>query len=679
MNVFELFATLGLDTSEFDSALSGAETAAGSFGASIAGGLATAGRIGATAVAATTAAVVAGSAAFVSGVSNVSEYANEIDKMSQKLGMTAESYQEWDFIMQHAGASITSMQTGMRTLASAVETGNEAFQTLGLTEEQLASMSQEELFGATIEALQNVEDTTQRTYLAGQLLGRGATELGPLLNMTAEEVEAMRQEVHDLGGVMSDEAVAAGAQYQDSLQNMQTALSGVRNNLLGEFMPAFSTVMDGLAAIFSGDEGGLETVRQGVEDFAVQMNETLPVFISLAGDILGVLGDALIANLPQIIDIGSQVIEQLANSLISNIGPIMSSAVLLISRIGSSLIQALPDLARAAVGIINQLGQFLVENAPDLMAATTEVIITLAELLTDPESLQTMIELSLQLILAIAQGLTEATPELVAVIPVIIENVAIAIFNSFPAIIETVSGLIDSVVTLVLDLLIGGWTRMKNDATTQLSAVFSVISGALENIKAKFSEIFSGIFEAVTGKIDEIKTYITSGIENARDTAAGILDSIKQKFTDIFEGAKEIVSNAIDYIKGLFDFEWSLPDITLPHFNIEGGVAPYGLGGQGTFPSISVDWYAKAMSQPMILDEAAIFGAANGRLLGGGEAGAEMIYGRDNLMNDITAAVSSVIGGGQPLVIPIYIGSEKLDEFMINSNQRSNYISGGRG
>lgn len=679
MNVFELFATLSLDTSEFDSALSGAETAAGSFGSSIAGGLVTVGRIGATAVAATTAAVVAGSAAFVSGVSNVSEYANEIDKMSQKLGMSAESYQEWDFIMQHAGASITSMQTGMRTLASAVETGNEAFQTLGLTEEQLAGMSQEELFGATIEALQNVEDTTQRTYLAGQLLGRGATELGPLLNMTAEDVESMRQEVHDLGGVMSDEAVAAGAQYQDSLQNMQTALSGVRNNLLGEFMPAFSTVMDGLAAIFSGDEGGLETVRQGVEDFAAQMNETLPTFITLAGDILGVLGDALIANMPQIIDIGSQVIEQLANSLISNIGPITSSAVLLISRIGSSLIQALPDLARAAIGIITQLNQFIVDNAPSLISAATEVIITLAELLTDPESMQTMIELSLQLILAIAQGLTEATPELVAVIPVIIENVAIAIFNSFPAIIETVSGLIDSVVTLVLDLLIGGWTRMKNDATTQLSAVFSVISGALENIKAKFSEIFSGIFEAVTGKIDEIKSYITSGIENARDTAAGILDSIKQKFTDIFEGAKEIVSNAIDYIKGLFDFEWSLPDISLPHFNIEGGVAPYGLGGQGSFPSISVDWYAKAMSQPMILDEAAIFGAANGRLLGGGEAGAEMIYGRDNLMNDITAAVSSVIGAGQPLVIPIYIGSEKLDEFMINSNQRSNYISGGRG
>lgn len=81
----------------------------------------------------------------------------------------------------------------------------------------------------------------------------------------------------------------------------------------------------------------------------------------------------------------------------------------------------------------------------------------------------------------------------------------------------------------------------------------------------------------------------------------------------------------------------------------------------------------------MLLDQASIFGAADGRLLGGGEAGREMIYGHDNLMNDIAAAVSNAMGGGQTLVFPIYIGAEKIDEFMINSNQRVNFINGGRG
>ena len=495
MNVFELFATLGLDTSNFDSALSKAEQSAGSFGSSIAGGLATAGRIGATAVAATTAAVVAGSAAFVSGVSNVAEYADNIDKMSQKLGMSAESYQEWDFIMQHAGTSIESMQTGMKTLASAAETGNAAFEALGFTQEQLAGMSQEELFGATIEALQNVEDTTQRTYLAGQLLGRGATELGPLLNMSAEEVEGMREQVHELGGVMSDEAVSAGAGFQDSLQNMQTALAGVRNNLLGEFLPSFSTVMDGLAAIFSGDEGGLEMVRQGVEDFAAQMNETLPTFITLAGDILGVLGDALIENLPQIIDIGSQVIGQLAEGIIANLPQLISAGLSIITRIGSGLIEALPELTTAALDIIMMLGQFLVENAPAMIEATTQVIIELVTLLTDPENLNTMIDMSLQIILAVADGLVAAAPQLAAAIPVVIGNLVMALVGAFPQILTTLGDLIGDAGALIMQLVMGlGGTSL----------------------------------EEVIGIFGSIGDEIQAGLDNALGTVTTVLGDIKQ-------------------------------------------------------------------------------------------------------------------------------------------------------
>ena len=84
----------------------------------------------------------------------------------------------------------------MKTLANAATTNSAAFKELGISQKDLANMSQEQLFEATIAGLQNVEDTTQRTYLAGKLLGKGATELGALLNTSAEETQAMRDRVH---------------------------------------------------------------------------------------------------------------------------------------------------------------------------------------------------------------------------------------------------------------------------------------------------------------------------------------------------------------------------------------------------------------------------------------------------------------------------------------------------
>ena len=218
MDVFDLYAKISLDTSGYDAGLQNASNTTKSFGSKLGSGLKSAAKLATTAFAAISGAAVAATGAFISGAKEVAEYGDNIDKMSQKMGMSAEAYQEWDAVMQHSGTSMETMKAGMKTLANAVESGNEAFQRIGLTQEELAKMSQEDIFAATIEGLQNVEDVTERTYLAGQLLGRGATELGALLNTSAEETQAMRDRVHELGGVMSDEAVKASARFQDNLQ-----------------------------------------------------------------------------------------------------------------------------------------------------------------------------------------------------------------------------------------------------------------------------------------------------------------------------------------------------------------------------------------------------------------------------------------------------------------------------
>ena len=100
----------------------------------------------------------------------VAKYGDHIDKTSQKMGLAAKSYQEWAFIAEHNGTSIDGLTTSMRTLANQAATNKDAFESLGMSFEDVQKMSQEELFENTIRALQNVEDTAERTRIASASL-----------------------------------------------------------------------------------------------------------------------------------------------------------------------------------------------------------------------------------------------------------------------------------------------------------------------------------------------------------------------------------------------------------------------------------------------------------------------------------------------------------------------------
>lgn len=283
MNIFDLVAKLTLDSSEYEKQLQGAGEKTKSFASSGFETFKGYAAVGVKSLAAVGTAAAGAGAALFSAVGSVASAGDNIDKMSQKLGMSATAYQEWDAIMRHSGTTIDVMQSSMKTLASAAETSKDAFNELGLSQEKIASLSQEKLFAETIKALQNVEDDTRRTYLAGQLLGRGATELGALLNTSAEDTEKMRREVHKLGGVLSDDAVKASAKYQDSLQDMQTAAKGLLRGAMAKAMPSITNAFQKLGRYISGPEGKkIQTQIAGIiETLAKGATRAIPRLLSL--------------------------------------------------------------------------------------------------------------------------------------------------------------------------------------------------------------------------------------------------------------------------------------------------------------------------------------------------------------------------------------------------------------
>ena len=265
MNVFELFATLKLDTSEYEKGLDDAEKDT----QSLSSALGSAGKTFATVGAGIG---VAGGALFAFA-NNTADSADEIDKMSQKLGLSAEAYQEWDYVMQLAGTDINSMTSGMKTLVNKFEDAKNGgddsiamFEQLGLSMEDIQDMSQEDLFATVISSLQGMEDNTERAALATDLLGKSATELRPLLNQSAEATQEQIDALHEMGGVMSDEAVKQGAEFKDSLTSLKTAFGGAANSLAGELIPRITELVNGITQFIA--DGGLQKLIDGFEKMA---------------------------------------------------------------------------------------------------------------------------------------------------------------------------------------------------------------------------------------------------------------------------------------------------------------------------------------------------------------------------------------------------------------------------
>lgn len=354
MDLFNLSAILSLDKSGFDRGVDKADRQGRGLAKSLGK---TIGGIGKSFLAMSAAAVgaFAGiSTAFYSQVKAVSAYGDAVDKQSQKLGMSRRNYQMWGEILAYSGTSIDTMTMGMKTLNNAIVSGSkegrEAFSKLGLSEKELAKMSQEDAFATVVSAFQKMPEGAEKSALAVKLFGRNGQELLPTLNMTAEEMSALEQRVLDLGSIMGDDAVADSARFNDSLQDVSSAMRGFRNRIFASFLPSLSLVNEGLAEFIAGDDDGLEKVEEGIEGFVEKLSSDLPRIISKGGKILKVLGKSI-------------------SSLVTKLWPTLSKSI-------GNMLRNLPQTVltvatTAANGIIDIINATFGTNIPHVEAIVT--------------------------------------------------------------------------------------------------------------------------------------------------------------------------------------------------------------------------------------------------------------------------------------------------------------------
>lgn len=439
---------LGDETEAAGKDMKDTESAAEKLGGALKEGIAKGAELAASGISAMANAAKDAVEGIINAAAETAKYGDNIDKMSQKLGMSTDSYQEWDFIMQHSGSDIDKMTTSMKTLADAVqeptEKSTKAFEKLGISIEDAKNMSQEDLFSATITALQSMESGTERTALATDLLGKSAMDLGALLNTSAEDTEAMRKQVHDLGGVMSEDAVKTSAQFQDSLQNVKTAIGGITRDIGADFMPSMIKIMDSVSEIAKGNLGAIKDVERGVAGFVNQIEKTVTQLTKAAQRIIPVIVGAITRMLPSLLRAGLQIVQSIGDAILQNLPMLLQAAQTIITDLATALIVELPTLVQVGFDVITQILQGIAEALPTMIPMLVDVVLEIVDILTDPDTLGALIDASFAIIDALIDGLLseDAINKFIDKLPEIVTNIVDVLIKSVGKMMDAASKII---------------------------------------------------------------------------------------------------------------------------------------------------------------------------------------------------------------------------------------------
>lgn len=297
-----------------------------------------------------------------------------------------------------------------------------------------------------------------------------------------------------------------------------------------------------------------------------------------------------------------------------------------------AIVSAVGELVSAIGDRLMQAFTWIVTKITEVYNSSSPIVQAIKTLFTTHfENIKTVITTVFNVIKTVVSTVLTVIRQIIQTITAAINGDWSGVWNGIKSIFSTIWNAIKSIVTTVIN-------GVKSVISNTLNAIKSVVSSVLNSIKSVFSSAWNGIKSTVSSVINGVKSTISSGLNAAKSTVTNVLNSIKNAFSNILNGAKNIVSNVINKIKGFFNFSWSLPKLKLPHVTISGkfSLTP------PSVPKFGISWYKKAMDQPYMFTKPTLFDVnpATGTAKAAGEAGDEVMIGKDTMLNMIREAVA---------------------------------------
>lgn len=577
--------------------------------------------------------------------SNFADYEQLVGGVEVLFGDTA------DEVMANAAQAFSTaglsandyMETVTGFAASLVSSlGDEADQAAAYADTAITDMADNaNRMGTSMESIMNAYQgfaKGQFNMLDNLKLGYGGTqaEMERLLR-DAEQMAGLVEGSFDLNNfaditeaihIVQENLGIAGATAEEAGSTISGSAASMK--------AAWDNLVTGLA----NPDADLGTLIQNVvETGATALDNMIPTVLNALSGIteaLPMIIPVITENIPllvqQVLPLLVQAVKSLLEGLVAALPELINVIVAILPDMFMMLVDTiltmLPTLIDLALDLVLALADGITQALPELIPAVVDVILTIVDKLTDPDMLVQLIDAALKLIMALAEGLIKALPQLVAKAPEIIKNLLTALLQAAPMILEAGTELIFQMIEGIL-MVIGQLVTIGADL------VNSVKDGFMEKVEAAKNwgkDLIDNFIDGIKAKWEKLKSTVT-------DLASTIKSLLG--FSEPEEGP---LSNFHTYAPDMMELfasgiKENLNLITDAMGTVTGTIA-------ADFSTVQAAPNYSAIADPN-----------------------EALYG---LMSQNTNAESGEI------VIPVYIGQEKLDTIIINAQQRYALATGGR-
>ena len=466
MDVFDLFAKISLDSSEYEKGLKNAKSSAsgltGLFG-KVGSAASTVGKgifnvatnVAKVSVAATTAGAAAVSALTTLAVNSYADYEQLVGGVETLYKTSADKVQQYAAdAYKTAGLSANEyMNTATTFAASLVSSlGGDTEQAAELANTAIGDMSDNaNKMGTDMESIQNAYNGFSKqnyTMLDNLKLGYGGTkqEMQRLLddanklnaaqgNYTKYSIDSYADVVsaiHDVQnamGITGTTSKEASTTIQGSVNATKSAWSNLVTGIADDnanFEQLISNFVNSATTAASNIIPRIEAALNG----AAKLIESLvpPIMAELPGLIETVL--------PQLAQSAVNIVQTLVTGISANAAQLIDSAIQIITVLGNGIYQMLPTVAQSALQIVLTLVSKLNENLPQ------------------------MLDTAGQMLIAFVEGVSEHLPDIMLAAASIVETLLTYFIEHLPDIVEGAMQMGNAVIDGIIDGISAAWDSL---------------------------------------------------------------------------------------------------------------------------------------------------------------------------------------------------------------------------